>query len=48
MAIIVVIVITILIDLASGWVRRRIIEGGPVRRLTDRDLAMAEADTAVG
>ena len=48
MAIIVVIVITILIDLASGWVRRRIIEGGPVRRLTDRDLAMAEADTAIG
>jgi phosphonate transport system permease protein len=48
MAIIVVIVITILIDLASGWVRRRIIEGGPARRLSDRDLAMAEADTAIG
>lgn len=47
MAIIVVIVITITIDLASGWVRRRIIEGGP-ERIRDRDLAMAEADTAIG
>lgn len=45
MAIIVVVVITILIDLASGWVRRRIIEGGGVRVRT-RDAAMAEADTA--
>jgi phosphonate transport system permease protein len=48
MAIIVVIVITILIDLASGWVRRRIIEGGGTRRLSDRDLALAEADTPIG
>jgi phosphonate transport system permease protein len=48
MAIIVVIVITILIDLASGWVRRRIIEGSGTGRLSDRDLALAEADTPIG
>ena len=44
MAIIVVIVITILIDLASGWVRRRIIEGGG--RQVDPELQMALEDRA--
>lgn len=34
MAIIVIIVITILIDFASGWVRRRIIEGSGARRVS--------------
>ena len=34
MAIIVIIVITILIDFASGWVRRRIIEGSGAKRVS--------------
>ncbi|MGH2429164.1 MAG: phosphonate ABC transporter, permease protein PhnE [Candidatus Limnocylindria bacterium] len=45
MAIIVVIVITILIDLASGWVRRRIIEGGPGGPV-DPELQVALEDRA--
>ena len=38
MAIIVIIVITILIDFASGWVRRRIIEGAGARRLHGEEI----------
>lgn len=34
MAIIVVVVATILVDVASGWIRRRIIEGTEARRVT--------------
>lgn len=38
MAIIIIVVITILIDFASGWVRRRIIEGGGPRRLHGEEI----------
>lgn len=38
MAIIVVVVVTILIDFASGYVRRRIIEGAGARRVMGEDL----------
>ncbi len=49
MVIIVVIVVTILIDTASGWLRRRIIEGAPGATATeDRSFAMARADTDIG
>ena len=34
MAIIVVVVVTILVDFVSGWIRRRIIEGAEARRVT--------------
>jgi phosphonate transport system permease protein len=37
-AIIVVIVATILVDLVSGWVRRRIIEGAGAKRVSGEDL----------
>jgi phosphonate transport system permease protein len=49
MAIIVIIVITILIDFASGWVRRRIIEGAGARRLHGEEIeepSLAESGTA--
>jgi phosphonate transport system permease protein len=53
MLIIVIIVVTILIDTASGWLRRRIIEGGPggpaAPELEDRaQLSMAMAGVAGG
>ncbi|MBA3405501.1 MAG: phosphonate ABC transporter, permease protein PhnE [Gemmatimonadaceae bacterium] len=49
MVIIVVIVVTILIDTASGWLRRRIIEGAPGAAATeDRSFAVARADTDIG
>jgi phosphonate transport system permease protein len=40
--IIVIIVATILIDTASGWLRRRIIEGGAARRLQAESLDQPE------
>ncbi len=49
MAIIVIIVITILIDFASGWVRTRIIEGAGARRLHGAEIeepSPAERGTA--
>ena len=49
MAIIVIIVITILIDFASGWVRRRIIEGAGARRLHGEEIeepSLAESGIA--
>ena len=49
MVIIIVIVVTILIDTASGWLRRRIIEGAPGATASeDRSFAMARADTDIG
>ena len=48
MLIIVIIVVTILIDTASGWLRRRIIQGGDRPSATDRSFAMARADTDIG
>ncbi len=41
MAIIVVVVITILVDTVSGWVRRRIIEGAPGAAALEPDLQVA-------
>lgn len=55
MAILVVIVATILIDVVSGWVRRRIIEGAGPRRAGDEleepdfaGMGAGRADTAAG
>jgi phosphonate transport system permease protein len=49
LAIIVVIVATILIDLVSGWVRRRIIEGAGARRVAGEALEEPEfAGTGAG
>jgi hypothetical protein len=50
----VIIVVTILIDTASGWLRRRIIQGGGGAKPTDAaledraHLSMAVAGGAVG
>jgi hypothetical protein len=38
MAILVVVVATVLIDIASGWVRRRIIEGAGAKRLAGDEI----------
>jgi len=49
MLIIVIVVVTILIDTASGWLRRRIIEGpGGAKPEEGRSFAMARADTDIG
>ena len=48
MLIIVIIVVTILIDTASGWLRRRIIQGGDSPSASGRSFAMARADTDIG
>jgi phosphonate transport system permease protein len=42
MALVVVIVATILVDTVSGWVRRRIIEGGGTRRAIEAELEQPE------
>ena len=42
MALVVVIVATILVDTVSGWVRRRIIEGGGTRRVIEAELEQPE------
>ena len=42
MAIIVVIVVTILIDMASGWLRRRVIEGSGARRISGDEILQPE------
>ena len=42
MAVIVVVVATIAVDTASGWVRRRIIEGGGMRRAEARAIGQPE------
>jgi phosphonate transport system permease protein len=54
-AVIVVVVVTIAVDLVSGWVRRRIIEGAGPRRAGDAieepdfaGLGAGRSDTAVG
>ena len=41
-ALVVVIVATILVDTVSGWVRRRIIEGGGTKRVVDAELEQPE------
>jgi len=46
MALVVVIVATILVDTVSGWVRRRIIEGGGTRRVIEAELEQPELLTA--
>ncbi|HET8785636.1 MAG TPA: phosphonate ABC transporter, permease protein PhnE [Candidatus Limnocylindrales bacterium] len=46
-ALLVVVVATILVDTLSGWVRRRIIEGADVRRVTEVELDQPEV-SAVG
>jgi hypothetical protein len=54
MLVIVIIVVTILIDTASGWLRRRIIQGGDGAKPTDpaledpAHLSMAMAGTGAG
>ena len=42
MAILVVIVATLVVDVVSGWVRRRIIEGAGARRLTGDEIEQPE------
>lgn len=45
-AIVVVVVVTILVDTASGWLRRRIIEGAGARRIRADELEQPEIDDA--
>ncbi|MCA1569131.1 MAG: phosphonate ABC transporter, permease protein PhnE [Chloroflexi bacterium] len=48
MAILIIIVITILVDFASGWVRRRIIEGAGAKRVRGDALEEPPLATATG